>query len=430
MFRNYSEDGPALLTDPESKIRGHFVLENTTATVANTLRRCILTHTRSVGFRADLTNDKDPGIKIRKNTGIIFNEMLAHRITLIPVGVRDIDNFDPKRYECVLRVRNDTSGPVSGDTLRHVKAGDFVIREQQTDGVFAELGPEATAAMFPADPITKETTLITTLRPQWNSEQPAEEIDLTAYPIIGTGQTFIGFSPVSQCSYGNTLDEDPVRQDRFFMEWLADYKKIVDPTSVEKAVIDNYRKEWETMAIQRCFLVDPATGEPNSFTFTVESVGVRPVPDIVAEGIRAVIRLVTPYTDAATPLNEVGMTIQPTNNRMENSVDILFVDQEHTLGNLLQTMATEIYLDQQPGQNAPLDTPITFAGYKIRHPLHKVATLTLGFREGLGDTNSLARQVVATAAQRARDIFEKLASAWSAVSGLGEETMAGVTLEG
>ncbi len=214
------------------------------------------------------------------------------------------------------------------------------------------------------------------------------------------------------------------------MEWLTDYKKIVDPTSVEKAVIDNYRKEWETMAIQRCYLIDPATGEANSFTFTVESVGVRPVPDIVAEGIRAVIRLVTPYTDAATPLNEVGMTIQPTNNRMENSVDILFADQEHTLGNLLQTMATEIYLDTLPGQNAPLDAPITFAGYKIRHPLHKVATLTLGFREGLGDTNALARQVVATAAQRARDIFEKLASAWSAVSGLGEETTAGVTLEG
>lgn len=413
MFRNYVESGPALLTDPDAKIVGQFVLENTSTTIANTLRRCILTNTRSVGFRADLTNAADPGVVIRKNTSVIFNEMLAHRLTLIPLGVRRLDEFDPSKYECVLHMRNDRTGPVDPTGLMHIKAGDFLLREKQGDGRFEDLPAAASAAMFPADPITRDTALLVTLRPQWNPEQPPEEIDLTAYPVIGTGADHMGFSPVSQCSFENTRDPDPVRQEEFFNRWLDDFKKIKDPSAEPPEVIDGHRKEWMTMAVQRCFLVDEK-GAPNSFSFTIESVGIRPVQDIVAEGIKAVIDLVSPYADTDRPSAELGITTQPVDSRM-NGIDVLFAGQEHTLGNLLQTLITEIYLD-----DGALDSPITYAGYKIRHPLHKVMTLRLGFRDGVqGEPAAIARQVIAEAAGRARALFEELGRSWAALGGGG-----------
>jgi DNA-directed RNA polymerase alpha subunit len=96
MFHSYRSEGAALLTDPADRIRARFTLEGVDTTVANTLRRCILAFTKSVGFRADLTDTANPGIVIRKNTSIIFNEMLAHRITLIPLAVRRLAEFDPK----------------------------------------------------------------------------------------------------------------------------------------------------------------------------------------------------------------------------------------------------------------------------------------------------------------------------------------------
>lgn len=423
-FRNYEASGAALLTDPGDHIVGTFTLENTSTTIANTLRRCILTETRSVGFRADLTNPTDPGVVIRKNTSVIFNEMLAHRLTLLPLAVRHLDKFDPSQYQCVLTVKNDTRGAISDAGIRHVTAADFRVHEKQEDGSFVDAGLPAAGALFPPDPITKQTTLLVSLRPQWNPEQPPEEIDLTAYPVIGRGRDHMGFSPVSQCSFENSRDNDPVRQEQFFHEWLLSFKKIADPTSVGPEVLAGHRKEWETMAIQRCYLVDER-GEPNSFKFTIESVGVRPVSDIVAEGIQTVIDLVSPYADDKKSLAELGISTQPPDSRM-NGVDILFDGQEHTLGNLLQTLITELYIDS----GAP-DSPIVFAGYKIRHPLHRIMTLRLGYRDGVAGSEAQVREIIATAAEKARTIFEGLARSWAALTGPAPgPTVAAEPLEG
>ena len=412
MFRNYIKSGPPLLTDPDDNLVGRFTLADTSTTVANTLRRCILVDTRSVSFSADLTNAAEPGIVIRKNTSVVFNEMLAHRLTLVPMAVRRIDEFDPSRYQCELTVKNDLKGNVSESGTLHVTASDFRVLEKQEDGTFADAGAPATAALFPKDPLTGQSSLITSLRQHWSHEQPPEEIDLTAYPVIGRGRDHMGFSPVSQCSFENTRDTDPVRQEQFFHEWLQSFKKVADLTAVSPETLVGYRREWETMAVQRCFLVGE-DGQPNSFDFTVESVGVRPGTDIVAEGIRAAIELVSPYADTDKSLADLDVKVQPADSRM-NGFDVQFNGQEHTLGNLLQTLITELYIDTE----SP-DSPIVFVGYKIRHPLHRIMTLRLGFRQGVSGNEALIREIIAAAGERARTIFEGLERSWSGGGGGG-----------
>jgi len=402
-FSKYIASGPPLLTDPSMHIVGSFTLSGTSTTIANTLRRCILVDTRSVGFRADLTNVADPGVVVRKNTSVIFNEMLAHRITLIPANF-PLDEFDPEQFQCVLTVTNDKKEAISSSAIRHVTASDFRVMKKQEDGTFADVGLPIAKAVFPSDPITGQTSLIVSLRPQWNTEQPAEEIDLTAFPIVGRGRDHMGFSPVSQCSFGNTLDTNPVRQEQFFTEWLLAFKKISDPSTVNPDSMATYRREWSNMAIQRCFLVDEK-GEPTSFDFTVESVGIRPVRAIVAEGIQAAIDLVTPYADREKSLADLGITVKMPDSRMIG-LDLHFADQEHTLGNLFQTILTDT--------TAAPDSPIVFVGYKVPHPLHKSMMIRMGFRDGFtGDKEVVARDLIATAADAARAIFEELAGSWS-----------------
>jgi DNA-directed RNA polymerase subunit L len=123
---------------------------------------------------------------------------------------------------------------------------------------------------------------------------------------------------------------------------------------------------------------------------------------------------VAPYAVAETPNADLGITTQPTDSRM-TGIDVLFDGQEHTLGNLLQALITELYLDTE----AP-DSPITYVGYKIRHPLHRVMTLRLGLRNGVtADPAIVARQVIATAAAKAKQIFEELGRSWASVASAG-----------
>ena len=131
-FSNYSETGTPLLTATDKLLRANFRLTGVSSTIANVLRRAILVDTRSASFRADLTDAANPGIRINKNTSSIFNEMLAHRLTLLPLAVVRLNEFQPERYECVLQRKN-----TSTTEYLHVKASDFILREKQADGSWA-----------------------------------------------------------------------------------------------------------------------------------------------------------------------------------------------------------------------------------------------------------------------------------------------------
>jgi DNA-directed RNA polymerase subunit L len=122
------------------------------------------------------------------------------------------------------------------------------------------------------------------------------------------------------------------------------------------------------------------------------------VQDIVAEAIQSVIDLVRPYTAEDAPL-----TMRPLDSRM-TGVQVVFDGQEHTLGCLLEAMLHELYLTTE----AP-DAPITYAAYKVPHPLHRTMTINLGTKEGAN-----VRKIINAAAEKAQSIFEELGRAWAA----------------
>jgi len=117
-----------------------------------------------------------------------------------------------------------------------------------------------------------------------------------------------------------------------------------------------------------------------------------------------VIALVSEYTE------NPRITFTDTNSRM-NGVDVIFENQDHTLGNLLQVIITDLYLSEAQSP----DTHVNYVGYKVPHPLHKYMSLRIGFIKDTADMEGLARAVVMRAATEAKIIFEKLAEAWASV---------------
>ena len=396
MFSDYSESGPTLLGEEAHKIRTSFRLSNVHMTMANTIRRAIQVMTPSVGFRTEPYEKSE--VIITVNTTPLVNEMIAHRIGMIPIKVPDLLTFDPSKYEFVIDKENDTKGLVD------VHASDFKVFMKNPENPMDASVQLNTDDFFPPDPITKSTVLITRLRPQWNPTAPNERIKLKAKACISTGAENIRWSPVSQCSYENTRDPDPEHQNAVFYTWLATNKKIDNHAEIPAERAAELKREFDTMEIQRCYLKNEK-GEPYDFTFYVESVGVHSVPEIVKNGIVACEALVAKYQDIDGTIPE-NVRVQQGDSRFA-SIDVIFQNEGHTLGNLLETYLVGDHVDTGLG--------ITYAGYKVPHPLRPEMFVRIGVEDADADTQKrTALLAVATVCRKLKEEFRALQASWVA----------------
>lgn len=400
MFSDYSEHGPSLLGDTTHKLRASFRLSNTNVTVANTLRRAILTLTPSVGFRTEPYEKSD--VVIETNTTPLVNEMISHRIGMIPIRA-DPTQFDPSLYEFRMDVQNTT------EAMMDVHASDFQVFKMDKENPLEPPIQVSTADFFPPDPITGDTVLITRLRPQWNPSAPKERLQLKAKASVSTGKENIRWSPVCQASYEYTRDPDPVHIQEVFHSWILANKKL-DPDSLEEEKRNELKREFDTMEIQRCFRKD-TKGEPNDFTFYVESVGVQSVKTIVLAGLQACESLVTQYQDIDVRLPD-NVVFQQGDSRFP-SVDAIFQQETHTLGNLLETVLVENHID---GKNEP---KLRYVGYKVPHPLRPEMFVRMDVRTDPTENPDTemqiqrARLAVASACRHLKTMFRSLQEQWS-----------------
>ena len=370
-------------------------------TYANTLRRVIIANVESVGFNADMTeHGTTTDVVIRKNDTPMTNEMLADRIGLLPIHVTDPLNWNPDKYIFTLNVKND------GDNVMDVVSGNFEVKEVKEDEDEPVVVP--TDKFFPSDPITNDTHLIAVLKSKGIGEESGQELSLTARATIGNGRKHARYIPVSQCTYSYTKDTDPTRIKQFFETWLVNHKKV-NPKELEempekKAALE---REFATMEVARCFVVDER-GEPNSFDFVIESVGVMDVPYIVKRACDIIEGMCVRYSNIGKGDIPEEVSIEPADGNMLG-FDILFKGHDHTLGNLVQTWVVEELITKRK------DTRVNFAGYKVPHPLRDEMVIRIGVTDGKEAT---ARAVLEDAVRGCADIYRDVKEKWNAaVSG-------------
>ena len=410
MFSDYSEFGPVLLGGSERKLHASFRLKNSNVTLANTLRRAILVQTPSVAFRTEPYDKSDVVITI--NTTPLVNEMIAHRIGMIPIRANPM-TFQSNLYEFVLDVEN------ASKVVRDVRASDFKVFMRNSENMLDAPTELVAADFFPPDPITGDTVLITRLRPQWNPTAPNERIQLRAKATVSTGTENIRWSPVSQCSYGYTRDPDPEHCNAVFVDWLEKSKKISDPATLPGERREELQREFNTMEIQRCYLTD-GRGEPNDFTFQLESVGILAIPDVVKAGIAACEAMVTRYQDVDGTI-PASVRVQQGDSRFP-TIDVYFQNETHSLGNLLETCINDNFMD---GKEEPR---VTYVGYTVPHPLRPEMFVRIGVNPDITDPDmrmQSARLVIASACRKLKSEFRSLSAAWDAqFTGAEAETAA------
>lgn len=373
-----------------------FTLAPTDVAYANTLRRIILTEVETIGFRADiLENGQTTDVKITKNSTPMSNEMVAHRIGLLPIFVANPLEWLPDQYSFKMDVVNDSPDP------RDVFASDIQVLKNR--GPDEDPLPVPSTEFFHLDPVSQETALLAVLKGRVTNQEP-ESLAFDAKATIGIGRENARFIPASQCSYRYTPDEDVERRKEFFETWLVNHKKMnsaeLDANPVRKGELE---REFSTMEIGRCYKVNERN-EPYSFDFILESVGVLDPSYIVARALQVLQdRLVKYASIDAGDLPET-LQVRPADARMKG-FDFIFQAEDHTLGNMLQTWMDANLVDTGD---------ITYVGYKVPHPLKDEMVVRVGVDDGKETT---AREMMTRAFRGLGVMFKKWSDDWLAVSG-------------
>jgi DNA-directed RNA polymerase subunit L len=380
----------------------NFTLTPTLVSYANTLRRLILTGVESVGFRADMTSTgSTTDVIVKTNDTPMTNEMLAHRIGLLPININEPLKWNGDKFIFRLKATSNK------DNIAYVKSSDFEVLEIMENE--AEPVIVATPRFFPPNPLTNDTCLIASLQP--GSGPTAQNIEIIAKATRGTGRENARFIPVSQCSYVYTPDNDEAKKQEMFERWLNNTKMISSDIDKESDQYKQLQREFNTMEVARCFLVNEKN-EPYSFDFTVESVGVLSVPYIVQRACEVGENMCSRYVNVDKGDLPEEVTVSSSNSRIIG-YDFLFRGHDHTLGNLFQTWLVENHID---GTAQP---KITFAGYSVPHPLRDEMVLRIGVEDGEERT---ARAALAQAARGCVNMFKQMRESWVKATGTGGST--------
>jgi len=388
-------------TPSERKLQ--FTLSPTSYSYANTLRRSIMTLIPTVGFRSDPPGTvlANSDIKIGQNDSYTQpNELLAHRISLIPIHGVDALKWDPDRYVFRLNVQNDTSEP------RDVMASDIqVLERRQASDMSESLIEVPNRTFFVPHLLTRDTCLITSLpgKRETGSRATVPTLEAEMRATVGTGREHTRFIPTCQASYGYTLDVNTERRNMYFERWLVRHKNV-EPESLKqdetrRAELD---REFKTMEIQRIFKVDDK-GEPNSFDFQIESIGPMAPRAIIERALLGLINMCEPFVglDAGDLPDTISVT--PSDAQL-TGFDFLIQGQDHTFGNMIQTWLADNHVE---GNAEPR---ISFAGYKIPHPLKDEMLLRIGSEDGKELT---ARAALAVAARGCKAMFQEWLRMWT-----------------
>lgn len=377
-----------------------FVLKGTRYQYANTLRRGIMTLVDTVAFRSDPPGVvlSSPDIKIIKNdSNTQPNELLAHRLSLLPIHNANAESWDPERYVFKLELMNQSSDPLD------VTASNITVFERRKGAdMTVNLVEIPGRDFFPPNPKTQDTCIITTM-PGKRSDALIPTLLVEMRATVGNGREHSRFIPTCQASYSYTQDTNAQRRNAYFEKWLATHKNVTDIEALKKDAEKRgeFEREFKSMQIQRVYLVDE-TGDPNSFDFQIETIGTLAPRTILEKALLGIISICDKFTRIDVGELPASIRLVPSDTLM-SGYDFLIQGQDYTFGNMIQTWLVDHHVD---GEDKPA---IVFAGFKVPHPLKDELLLRIGVED---NSEVTARAALATAARGCKAMFEGWLQTW------------------
>lgn len=322
-----------------------FTLSGVNVSIANSIRRTLLSDIRTVVFKT--TPYEENTCNITKNTSRFHNEIIKQRLSCIPIHIKDL-NMPIENYILELDVENNT------DTTIYVTTKDFKIKNILTEKY---LNKEDTLNIFPPNLYTNTFIDFLRLRPKLSDEIPGERIQLNAKFSYGTAKEDGMFNVVSNSSYGFT----------------PDYAKIeVEENKLKESLKDkNMTKEEVIFELSNWRLLDAMRiTKQDSFDFTIESVGVFTNSELLEYACNNIIDRL----DNINKLNHNGeLDLKKSTTTMKNCFDIILENEDYTIGKIIEYALYSKYFEGLQ--------KLTYCGFKKMHPHDTYSIIRVAYHE-------------------------------------------------
>jgi hypothetical protein len=285
MFHNY-------IFDPQDPSNNHsFEIHNIDLAIVNGIRRIIMTDIPNIGAIGEKLDKEEPTVNVKFNSGALHDEFIIHRIGLIPICMTsdEIENYTDNSLVLELNVNNSTNKKIN------VRTSDI---KAKLDGI--ELSDSKLHELFPVNKVSKDTILITRLR-------PSEHLHFTANIVKRTGRDNASFNPVS----------------------LANFSYIQDPVEANKCdnILDKERAYYKNKY-----------GDPIKFKFDIEYINVNMGPKYLIPKSLDIIthKLNNLITELANIEISNIVKIQQFQD-IKETYEFIIENEDDTLGNIIQS---------------------------------------------------------------------------------------------
>ena len=347
-----------------------FTISNLNVSLANAIRRTILSDIPTLVFYTETYNDNQCNILI--NNTRLHNEILKQRLSCIPIHEKDL-NILPGTYILDLDIKNET------DNMIIVTTEHFRIRNK-TNGNY--LTKDETRRIFPPNPKTQQFIDFARIRPKISDNIPGEHIKLTAEFSVHTAKDNSMFNVVSKCAYGNTPDMKKIDE-----VWEEHANKLSSEKLSEEE-IEFEKKNFYLLDAQRHFISD-------SFDFVVQTLGVFESHEIVQKSCKILHdKLIT----MIQLIDSDGIPINNSETTMDYCFDIILENEDYTIGKVLEYILYDKYYVNEK--------ILTYCGFKKFHPHNLDSTIRVAYSKN-ADKRTVA-QHLRFACIDAGSVFKKI----------------------
>lgn len=353
-----------------------FTLSETNVSIANAIRRTLISDIPSVVFHTFPYSENQ--CTIHKNTSRFNNEIIKHRLSCVPIHITDL-SIPLENYLLVVEKKNE------GSSIEYITTEDFQIKDVKTDKFLSKGDRDA---IFPKNSMTGHFIEFLRLRPKLASNVQGEELSLTCKFSISTAKQNSAYNQTSTCMFKNTLDA--VRAND---EW-AKKEKAHKSAGMKKEDIAFEKKNWFLLEANRIFI-------PDSFDFTVKTVGIFENKDLIKKACDVLINSFTHVKQSIETDDSTVVSFKTSESTIANCFDVILHNYDYTVGKVIEYF---LYVNHYEG-----DKMLSYCGFNKEHPHDTHSILRLGFKNQ-SDT-AVVKQFMG----------EALASAISTYEGINDE---------